>query len=173
MNRDFQDRIDDYILGRMSAEDRALFEAEVSQDEAKRQQLEFTQNLKRAITSREAKMAMMANMRARYEAESTHNDVSMMPTDIDSSTQHISMPRRLLSKRTMLWISSIAAVFVIGMFMMPQLLMPDTNVGGVSSPIIRGDEDEIFDGDVIEVEEPVDSLQRDSVEIDNKRMRHE
>lgn len=173
MNRDFQDRIDDYILGRMSAEDRALFEAEVSQDEAKRQQLEFTQNLKRAITSREAKMAMMANMRARYEAESTHNDVSMMPTDTDSSTQQISMPRRLLSKRTMLWISSIAAVFVIGMFMMPQLLMPDTNVGGVSSPIIRGDEDEIFDGDVIEVEEPVDSLQRDSVEIDNKSMRHE
>ena len=143
MNRNFQDRIDDYIQGRMSTEDRALFEAELSQDEAKQKQFEFTKNLKRAITSREDKMAMMAKMRARYDAESTtaHTE-SESRTPAAASKVHI-------SKRALIWISSIAAVLVVGLFIMPSFPLFDSNVGSVSpsSPVIRGDVDDVFDGD--------------------------
>ena len=45
MKTDFQDRIDEYILGRMTDEEKAQFEAEVNQDESKREQLEFTINV--------------------------------------------------------------------------------------------------------------------------------
>ena len=56
MKKDFQDRIDEYILGRMTDEEKAQFEAEVNQDESKKEQLEFTRNVKGAISSREDKM---------------------------------------------------------------------------------------------------------------------
>ena len=57
MKKDFQDRIDEYILDRMSDEEKAQFEAEVSHDESKREQLEFTKDVKSAISSRADKMA--------------------------------------------------------------------------------------------------------------------
>ena len=73
MSRDFQDKIDDYVLGRMSVEERADFEKEVDQDEEKREQLEFTRNVKNAISSRQDKLAKMAKMKARYE----HNEKAL------------------------------------------------------------------------------------------------
>lgn len=53
MKQEFQDRIDDYIFDMMSDDDKVLFEEEVKQDKSKREQLEFTENLKAAIVSRE------------------------------------------------------------------------------------------------------------------------
>lgn len=169
MNRNFQDRIDDYIQGRMSTEDRALFEAELSQDEVKQKQFEFTKNLKRAITSREDKMAMMAKMRARYDAEST-----TAHTERESRTP-AAASKVYISKRALIWISSIAAVLVVGLFIMPSFPLFDSNVGSVSpsSPVIRGDVDDVFDSDAEEFEEPVDSLKQDSVVIDNRIMNNE
>ena len=45
MENDFQDRIDEYILGRMHDEEKAQLEMEINQDESKKEQFEFTKNV--------------------------------------------------------------------------------------------------------------------------------
>lgn len=93
MKIDFQEKIDDYVLGKMSAEDRDKFEKEVSQDIEKQEQLKLTQNVSTAIKSRNEKLAMMQ----KWEQE------------------------RIASKRKiMAWTSSavgIAAVLLVGVFL--------------------------------------------------------
>ncbi len=59
MNIQYQDRIDDYILGRMSATDRKLFEEQVAADPELADQLKYTQQLQAAIKSRKQKLDMM------------------------------------------------------------------------------------------------------------------
>ena len=52
MKQDIQDRIDDYILDRMSTEDRLRFEDEVSQNALEKDRLDFTRNLRVAVNLR-------------------------------------------------------------------------------------------------------------------------
>ena len=73
MNGDFQDRIDDYLLGRMSDEEKIQFEKEVGEDKSKREQLEFTQNVKSAISSREDKLKRLDMMKGMYDDERRYN----------------------------------------------------------------------------------------------------
>lgn len=93
MKIDFQEKIDDYVLGKMSAEDRDKFEKEVSQDIEKQEQLKLTQNVSTAIKSRNKKLAMMQE----WEQKGTGSN-----------------------RKIMAWASSaigVAAVFAIGFFL--------------------------------------------------------
>ena len=56
MDEKFQDRIDNYLLNRMDDAEKTEFLREVEQDKEKKEQLEFTQNVKDAIRSREEKL---------------------------------------------------------------------------------------------------------------------
>lgn len=114
MSRDFQDKIDDYVLGRMSVEERADFEKEVDLDEEKREQLEFTRNVKNAISSRQDKLAKLAKMKARYE----HND-------------------KASSMRIWWWVSGIAAALIIGLFVFNPFEMAQTPTQ--PNEVIRGE----------------------------------
>ena len=69
MKQDFQDRIDDYILGRMNAEERLQFEEEIKLNDEKREQFIFTTNLKNAISSRQEKLTRVQMMRERLKTE--------------------------------------------------------------------------------------------------------
>lgn len=62
MNQDFQDRIDQYLLhgDTMSEEDKAQFLKEIEEDAEKRDQYEFTKNLKAALVSRDQKLKAIA-----------------------------------------------------------------------------------------------------------------
>ena len=55
MDEKFQDRIDNYLLNRMDDAEKTEFLREVEQDKEKKEQLEFTQNVKDCIRSREEK----------------------------------------------------------------------------------------------------------------------
>lgn len=116
MKIDFQEKIDDYVLGKMSAEDRDKFEKEVSQDIEKQEQLKLTQNVSTAIKSRNEKLAMMQ----KWEQE------------------------RIASKRKiMAWASSavgIAAVFAIGFF----LFVPKEDVSEMNFNAVRVNESKTF-----------------------------
>ena len=83
MKKDFQDRIDEYILDRMSDEEKAQFEAEVSHDESKREQLEFTRNVKGAISSHADKMAKLKMMQRMYDSKHHQVAASMRATGTD------------------------------------------------------------------------------------------
>ena len=139
-NNNFQDRIDEYLLhgDTMSEEDKAQFLKEIEEDAEKRELYEFTKNVKQAMISRGEKLKAMTEFQK--EMKSHHH------------------------RKTWLWISSIAAVLVIGFFAINPLFMEK------NSPMdnVRGDENDVFDMTV-----PTDSISNDSISTDTISLHHE
>ena len=139
MDNNFQDRIDEYLLhgDTMSEEDKAQFLKEIEEDEEKRELYEFTKNVKMAMVSREEKLKAMTEFQK--EMKSHHH------------------------RKTWLWISSIAAVLVIGFFAINPLFVENSPTDNV-----RGDENDVFDMTV-----PTDSINNDSISTDTISLHHE
>lgn len=135
----FQDRIDEYLLhgNNMSEEDKAQFLKEIEEDSEKREQYEFTKNVKQAMVSRGEKLKAMTEFQK--EIKSHHH------------------------RKTWLWISSIAAVLVIGFFAINPLFVENSPTDNV-----RGDENDVFDMTV-----PTDSINNDSISTDTISLHHE
>ena len=134
----FQDRIDEYLLhgNNMSEEDKAQFLKEIEEDAEKREQYEFTKSVKEAVKSRGDKLKAMAE----FQKEMKHG-----------------------RRKVWLWISSIAAVLVIGFFAINPLFVENAPTDNV-----RGDEDDVF-----EVTAPTDSIGNDSISTDSITLHHE
>lgn len=139
MNYNFQDRIDEYLLygDTMSEEDKAQFLKEIDEDAEKKEQYEFTKNVKQAMVSRGEKLKAMTEFQK--EMKSHHH------------------------RKTWLWISSIAAVLVIGFFAINPLFVENSPTDNV-----RGDENDVFDMTV-----PTDSINNDSISTDTISLHHE
>lgn len=131
-NINFQDRIDEFLLHNdaMSEEDKAQFLKEIEDDVEKREQYEFTKNVKMAMVSREEKLKAMTEFQK--EMKSHHH------------------------RKTWLWISSIAAILVVGFFAIDPLF-----VGNSPTDNVRGDENDVF-----EMTAPADSIDTDSISSD-------
>ena len=138
-NNNFQDRIDEFLLHNdaMSEEDKAQFLKEIEDDVEKREQYEFTKNVKLAMVSHEEKLKAMTEFQK--EMKSHHH------------------------RKTWLWISSIAAVLVIGFFAINPLFVENSPTDNV-----RGDENDVFDMTV-----PTDSINNDSISTDTISLHHE
>ena len=171
MNTDFQDRIDEYILGRMSAEEKAQFETEVNQDESKREQLEFTKNVKGAISSREDKMAKLKMIQRMYDREHQHVAASIRATGTDDC-QYSPVPQHVEEKkppkRIWWWASGIAAVLVIGLFVVNPFGSDTLQTPSGFSPSFKGGSNEMIRGeenDVFYIETPIlnDSIKNDTI----------
>ena len=135
----FQDRIDEYLLHgeTMSEEDEAQFLKEIEEDEEKRELYEFTKNVKQAMVSRGEKLKAMTEFQK--EMKSHHH------------------------RKTWLWISSIAAILVVGFFAINPLLVETS-----SHDNVRGDENDVFEMTV-----PTDSINNDSISTDTISLHHE
>ena len=169
MKKDFQDRIDEYILGRMTDEEKAQFEAEVNQDESKREQLEFTRNVKGAISSREDKMAKLKMMQRMYDREHQQVAASMRATGTDDcqyppAPQYVA--KKKPSRRIWWWTSGIAAVFVIGLFTLAHF-NEDPSTTDFSPDKIINNNNYIFGIDSVKIESTIknDSIPEDSTKI--------
>lgn len=138
-NYNFQDRIDEYLLhgNTMSEEDKALFLKEIAEDAEKKELYEFTKNVKQAMISRGEKLKAMTEFQK--EMKSHHH------------------------RKTWLWISSIAAVLVIGFFAINPLFVENSPTDNV-----RGDENDVFD-----MTTPTDSISNDSISTDTISLHHE
>ncbi|MDO4930174.1 MAG: hypothetical protein Q4E59_03465 [Bacteroidales bacterium] len=132
MDIKFQDRIDDYLLNRMNDADKEAFLQDVEQDEEKKAQLEFTRNVKYAICSRESKVKALADMRQRYEYKHRGIAASQEPASARSSMKHkteASVKKSASkSKKLLLWIAGIAAVFVVGFFAIRPMFILESSV---------------------------------------------
>ena len=139
MDNNFQDRIDEYLLHceTMSEEDKAQFLKEIEEDAEKKEQYEFTKNVKQAMVSRGEKLKAMTEFQK--EMKSHHH------------------------RKTWLWISSIAAILVVGFFAINPLLVETS-----SHDNVRGDENDVFDMTV-----PTDSINNDSISTDTISLHHE
>ena len=132
MDNNFQDRIDEYLLygDSLSEEAKAQFQTEIEEDEEKRELYEFTKNVKQAMISRGEKLKAMTEFQK--EMKSHHH------------------------RKTWLWISSIAAILVVGFFAINPLLVETS-----SHDNVRGDENDVF-----EMTAPADSIDTDSISTD-------
>ena len=139
MDNNFQDRIDEYLLhsDTMSEEDKAQFLKEIEEDAEKKEQYEFTKNVKQAIVSRGEKLKAMTEFKKEMKSH--------------------------YHRKTWLWISSIAAVLVIGFFAINPLFVENSPTDNV-----RGDENDVFDMTV-----PTDSINNDSISTDTVTLLHE
>ena len=137
MGNNFQDRIDEYLLhgDNMPEEAKAQFLKEIEEDEEKRELYEFTKNVKMAMVSREEKLKAMTEFQK--EMKSHHH------------------------RKTWLWISSIAAVLVVGFFAIKPLLVDESTNGNV-----RGEED------VFDITDPTDSVDNDTIASDTITFYH-
>ena len=138
MDNNFQDRIDEYLLHEdtMSEEAKAQFLKEIEENTEKKKQYEFTKNVKEALKSRGDKLKAM--------------------TEFQKGIKH---GRR----KSWLWISSIAAVLVVGFFAINPLFVENSPTDNV-----RGDENEVFD-----MTAPTDSISNDSISTDTISLHHE
>lgn len=138
-NNNFHDRIDEYLLhgDTMSEEDKAQFLKEIEEDAEKKEQYEFTKNVKQAMVSRGEKLKAMTEFQK--EMKSHHH------------------------RKTWLWISSVAAVLVIGFFAINPLFVENSPTDNV-----RGDENDVFD-----MTAPTDSISNDSISTDTISLHYE
>lgn len=138
MDNNFQDRIDEYLLHEdtMSEEAKAQFLKEIEENTEKKKQYEFTKNVKEVLKSRGDKQKAM--------------------TEFQKGIKH---GRR----KSWLWISSIAAILVIGFLAINPLFVENSPTDNV-----RGDENDVFDMTV-----PTDSINNDSISTDTISLHHE
>lgn len=113
MNQEYQDRIDKYLLGQMSDKESHDFEKELSLNERLKEQFEFTRNVKEAIAGRNRRLAQIKEWKEAYEAKNA------------------SVIR--LKPRYLYWISGIAAIFIVGFFLISPIVFDSE--GGRDYPI--------------------------------------
>ena len=111
MKKEYQDKIDEYLLHRMSDEERKRFVKETDDDKELQEQLEFTENVQQVMKSRNEKLAKMKEW---------------MGDDMQHTSNH----------RLLYWLSGIAAIFIVGFFI--NLFWTDENQNiGVDNVTIR------------------------------------
>ena len=183
MKFDYQDKIDDYLLNRMPDEERLAFEKEVCENAELRKQLEYTRSVLEAVTSRSEMLAAMREWENDYQWENERVAVAYSANESP----------RPVKKRLLYWISGVAAVFVVGLF----LLLRPTDSPSVSNPIpdviltdsYRGGKDYSVINDKLQqkeyeealayIELEADSIRIDSIEIikdqaiDNEELEYE
>ena len=125
MKIEFQDRIDDYLLDRMSDEERDRFELDAAENAEIQEQLQFTETVQQATRSRNEKLAAMEEWKddyvweddrvaasaAEYRATGNGCDYSPAPTMENRRGTTYSHFKKMLY-----WVSGIAAVFIVGVF---------------------------------------------------------
>lgn len=164
-NNNFQDRIDEYLLhgDTMSEEDKAQFLKEIEEDAEKKEQYEFTKNVKQAIVSRGEKLKAMTEFQKENE---THDEKRMTACSCPEyrQTEGIKIVGHKSNfRKKLVWFSGIAAVLVIGFFAINPLFVENSPTDNV-----RGDENDVFD-----MTAPTDSISNDSISTDTVTLLHE
>ena len=126
MKIEFQDRIDEYLLDRMSDEERKSFESDAAVDAELKEQLQFTETVQQATKSRNEKLAAMEEWKddymwedervaaasaVEYHATGSGYDYCPEPT-MESRRVATSSP----FKKMLYWVSGITAVFIVCVF---------------------------------------------------------
>ena len=164
MDINFQERIDEYLLhrDRMSAKEQADFLKEIEGNAEKKQQFEISKNIKDAFASRGNKLKTIAEFEKtlqRMDSMRATGSDSPMPMQNESIREESATKKG--NKSIWLWISGIAAVAVIGVFLIkPWAVYED--IMDSNGAIMRGN-GEIFENESIKHFESLDSLNADSV----------
>lgn len=147
MNIGYQDRIEDYLFDRMSEVDKQIFEQEFENDAELRDQYEFISMVKTALmlenidndVNEWTKAYEEASVVPAYEATGSGYECST----IGPAQRATCAPPHSSNRKIIYWISGIAALFIVGLFLFRNVyLVEDADVAfsprpqGVST--IRG-----------------------------------
>lgn len=133
MNNDYQDKIDRYLLGKMSEAELLDFEKDIINDKDLKEQFEFTKNVKEVIAGRNRRLALINEWKEAYEAKN-NPEGDNRPSgggdeyNIKPNTEIKLEPRNSM-RRYLYWASGIAAIFIVGFFMISPIVF-----GGGESP---------------------------------------
>lgn len=140
MKIEFQDQIDKYVLDQMDNAERTAFEQEAAQDTELQEQLQFTQNVASATKSREEKLAKMEDWGDDYVFEDDGRAAAAKYRPTGSGYDACPSPSEKKiyvtpssSGKLLYWISGIAAVFIVGFFLVNNLFV--TESGSPVSPL--------------------------------------
>lgn len=164
MDNNFQDRIDEYLLHEdtMSEEAKAQFLKEIEENTEKKEQYEFTKNVKEALKSRGDKQKAMAEFQKEYE---TQDEKRMRVCPEYRQTEDIKIVGHKSNfRKKLVWFSGIAAVLVVGFFAINPLFMEKKS----PTDNVRGGENDVFD-----MTAPIDSIANDSISKDTVTLLHE
>ena len=168
MDNNFQDRIDEYLLhgDTMSEEAKAQFLKEIEEDTEKKEQYEFTKNVKEALKSRGDKLKAMAEFQKEYETqdEKRMSACSCPCPEYKEAEDTKIVGNKSNFRKKLVWFSGIAAVLVIGFFAINQQFMEKNS----PTDNVRGGENDVFD-----MTAPVDSIANDSTSTDTITLHHE
>lgn len=141
MKQEYQDQIDKYVLDQMDDTEKTAFEQEAAQNAELQEQLQFTQDVASATKSREEKLAKMEDWgddyvfeddrrfaAANYRPTGSGYDACPSP----SAEQTFAKPRSS-GKKVFYWISGIAAIFIVGFFLVNNLFVMES--GNPASPL--------------------------------------
>lgn len=120
----FQDKIDNYLLNRMSIEERHEFEQELEANAELKEQLEFSRLVQAAIKDRGDKLSQIA----KWEQEEPEQ-----LTKLDDEQSNTVVPVKSWRKY-LYWSSGIAAVFVVGFFIFSTMKYSSNDGGSFGSP---------------------------------------
>ena len=164
-NNNFQDRIDEYLLygDTMSEEDKAQFLKEIEEDAEKKEQYEFTKNVKQAMISRGEKLKAMTEFQKENETQDEKRMTACSCPEYRQTEDIKIVGHKSNFRKKLVWFSGIAAVLVIGFFAINQLFVENSPTDNV-----RGDENDVFDMTV-----PTDSINNDSISTDTVTLLHE
>ena len=157
-NNNFQDRIDEYLLHceTMSEEDKAQFLKEIEEDAEKKEQYEFTKNVKQAMISRGEKLKAMTEFQKENETQDEKRMTACSCPEYRQTGDIKIVGHKSNFRKKLVWFSGIAAVLVIGFFAINPLFVENSPTDNV-----RGDENDVFDMTV-----PTDSVAADSISTD-------
>lgn len=142
MKIEFQDRIDDYLLNRMSDEERKSFETDMVNDKELKEQLTFTKAVMEAIKSRNEKLAAMEEWKddcvwtggGVTATEYLSTDSGYVYYAAPPMNGNQSLPRSS-NRRILYWFSGIAAVFIAGFFLIYDLYISNSSPEYLASPV--------------------------------------
>lgn len=121
MKFEYQDKIDKYIHGEFSVDERLAFEIEVESNEELHDQLVYTIKVKRIIKSRDEKLKKIIKWQdedIQYQLKPTGSDC-YSPNDVS----YFESTKKRPARRFLYWTSGIAAVVIIGFFAIKPLFI--------------------------------------------------
>lgn len=168
MDNNFQDRIDEYLLhgDTMSEEAKAQFLKEIEEDTEKKEQYEFTKNVKEALKSRGDKLKAMAEFQKEYETQDEMRiRACSCPCPEYKEAEDVKIVGHKSNfRKKLVWFSGIAVVLVIGFFAINPLFIEKNS----PTDNVRGGENDVFD-----MTAPTDSIANDSISKDTVTLLHE
>ena len=171
MDIKFQDRIDEFLLhrDRMSAKEQADFLKEIEGDAEKKSQFELSRNVKDAFASRGNKLKAIAefekNLRRNESMKATGTNCAM-PMHDQTCKETIKKQQR--NKSIWIWMSGIAAVVIIGVFIIRPTIINNSNnsiMPGLENQYQKKKQSHEFE----QLKSRKDSIKKDSVVIRKKK----